>query len=48
MSEDQKLIAKIAAELMTAHIEKNGLSRDSCYASWALSHAKDIVNGSKK
>lgn len=48
MSEDQKLIAELAARFLVADIEKRGLSRDGAYASWALAHAKDIVSGAMK
>jgi hypothetical protein len=45
MSDEQKLIVEIAARFLVAEIEKHGLSRDGARASWALSHAREIVNG---
>jgi hypothetical protein len=48
MSEDQKLIAEIAARLMLACVERDGIGKDLAYANRCLDHAHCIVNGAKK
>lgn len=45
MSEKEKLIAKIAAQLLAAAIENSGLSGDMAHSTRALMHAKNIVKG---
>lgn len=48
MSDEQKLIAELAARFLLAGIEKNGLGSDPAYASRAISYAKQIVEGAKQ
>lgn len=43
MTEEQKLIAEIAARLVVANIERNGMIRDSAYAHNAVVFARKIV-----
>jgi hypothetical protein len=47
MSEEQKLIAKLAAQFLVAAIQNGGLSGDLAYSERALRHARNIVRGSK-
>lgn len=48
MSEDQKLVAEIAARLLLANIEKSGLGRDPALGERALAYARQIVKGARE
>jgi hypothetical protein len=43
MTEEQKLIAEIAARLLVANIARNGMGRDSAHAHNAVVFARQIV-----
>lgn len=48
MSDEEKLIAELAAQFLLASITKNGLGSDPVYGFRALKYAKQIVQGAKK
>lgn len=43
MTEEQKLIAEIAARLLVANIARNGMGRDATHAHNAVVFARQIV-----
>ncbi|MBO6755501.1 MAG: hypothetical protein JJ902_04190 [Roseibium sp.] len=45
MSEEQKLIAELAARFMVARIEQGGGTNDAAYANQCLMLARTIVRG---
>lgn len=48
VTEEQKLIAEIAARLLVANIERNGMGRDSSRAHNAVVFARHIVEMVKR
>ena len=47
MSEEQKMIAEIAARFYEAHIRAiGGVNPDEAYVNWCIKHATNIVLGS--